>query len=407
MSSTTVQAQEPQTPLVSCVSDTQTPVPTFSIPKPQKTVVTETIGVHSNPIIGTPAETTAATTTSKIDPCITEIALPGDHPLGLTFGPDGNLWFSANENHIDRMLAHPPYTVTQIPVPLSSPLLVDMTPGPDGNMWFTDYFGHIGRVLTKEPNTVTVFAIPDGGDAQQIVAGPDGALWFTEYSANRVGRISAYPPYKIEQFTVPTTVTPDYGTSSGPTGITLGPDNNIWFVEQLGGKIGRVLTYGKHELTEFPVTTSVTTPDTAANGGLAWLYSIVSVPKDGTLWFTEIVGNSIGRIEAFGDNKITLFPLEDPSQASDITLGPDGDLWFNVNGPDYRSNNGAALGHIMSKAPNTIFEYYDVEAHGTGLTSGIHHDRSIWFDNGNYIGRIEVPCGKDEDCDDHRGFVSR
>jgi streptogramin lyase len=75
-------------------------------------------------------------------------------------------------------------------------------------MWFTAYAGQIGRILTKYPNTVTLFTIPDGGDGQQIVSGPDGALWFTEYNASRIGRIWPFPPYRIEQFPVPTTVAP-------------------------------------------------------------------------------------------------------------------------------------------------------------------------------------------------------
>ena len=52
---------------------------------------------------------------------------------------------------------------------------------------------------------------------------------------------------------------------------------------------------------------------------------------DGNLWFTEYLGNKVGKISPTGT--ITKFPL--PSGNSyplDITPGPDGNLWFTESG---------------------------------------------------------------------------
>src|SRR5438128_2059168 len=68
--------------------------------------------------------------------------------------------------------------------------------------------------------------------------------------------------------------------NSQPYGITGGPDGSLWFTEQLGNKIGRITTAGV--ITEFPIPTSGAYPGDIAAG------------PDGNLWFTEYYGNKIG-----------------------------------------------------------------------------------------------------------------
>src|SRR5262249_39827406 len=65
---------------------------------------------------------------------------------------------------------------------------------------------------------------PSSGPAG-ITVGPDGNLWFTESAApvNKIGRVSTSGVFA--EFPVPT-------PHSGPLGITAGPDGNLWFTEQ-------------------------------------------------------------------------------------------------------------------------------------------------------------------------------
>jgi virginiamycin B lyase len=67
------------------------------------------------------------------------------------------------------------------------------------------------------------------------------------------------------------------------SGITAGPDGNIWFCDLTGNNIWRVdLTF--HTLTRFPVPTPDAFPEDITTG------------SDGNLWFTELTAGKIGRI---------------------------------------------------------------------------------------------------------------
>ena len=77
---------------------------------------------------------------------------------------------------------------------------------------------------SAQPPTVVFqeFDVPGTGRVPtDIVLGPDGHLWFTEEAGNRIGRILATPQSgspvgTVTEFLIPT-------PNSGPTGITLGP----------------------------------------------------------------------------------------------------------------------------------------------------------------------------------------
>ena len=116
----------------------------------------------------------------------------GASPVGITAGPNGNLWFTEyNGNRIARIT--PLGVVTEFSTGISAGASPNgITLGPDGNLWFTETGGNrIGRitpagVVTEYSAGITANASPYG-----IREGPDGNLWFTETSANRIGRITA------------------------------------------------------------------------------------------------------------------------------------------------------------------------------------------------------------------------
>ena len=70
---------------------------------------------------------------------IAEFRLPNG-PVGITAGPDGNLWFTEGDvNTIGRI--SPAGIITEFSLP-SHPTakrdLVGITAGPDGNLWFAE-----------------------------------------------------------------------------------------------------------------------------------------------------------------------------------------------------------------------------------------------------------------------------
>jgi streptogramin lyase len=154
--------------------------------------------------------------------------------------------------------------------------------------------------------------------------------------------------------------------SSQPPAITAGPDGNLWFTEGVGNNIGRITTAGV--VTEFPVLT-------ASSG----LFGIAAGP-DGNVWFTEYTANNIGRITPAG--VVTEFPvLTASSKPTYIAAGPDGSLWFT----EYLGNK---IGRITPAGVVTEFPVLTASSALYGIAAG--PDGNRWFTEGvgNNIGRI-------------------
>jgi len=184
---------------------------------------------------------------------ITEFPLPKNcafefcGPVGITAGPDGNLWFAATDvNKIGRITprAALPSFPCQRPVgPLMAAGLSPSQPGRMATSGFTEAANDIGRItpaglVTQFP--VAGVCVPNEGcGAFGIIAGPDGNLWFTEGavdSTDDIGRLT--PAGSFTAFPLPT----DGSDGSEPYNITAGPDGNVWFTEVLAREIGRITT---------------------------------------------------------------------------------------------------------------------------------------------------------------------
>jgi virginiamycin B lyase len=116
--------------------------------------------------------------------------------------PNGNIWFSVwnytYSHWIGRMtprgqIAKYPFTDDVFPMGL--------TIGPDGNVWFTEYgSSEIGEM--SETGQLTEFKLPRAKSyPATFVSGPDGNLWFTEEGRDTIGRITLEG--KITEFPIP------------------------------------------------------------------------------------------------------------------------------------------------------------------------------------------------------------
>jgi virginiamycin B lyase len=194
-----------------------------------------------------------------------------------------------------------------------------------------------------------------------ITAGPDSNLWFTEAAANKIGRISISG--SLTEFLIPT-------AGSAPAGIATGRDGNVWFTESAADKIGRITTFGA--ITEFTLPTPAAGPYQIAAG------------SDGNLWFTELLANKIGRITTAG--VVTEFSIP-ATQGSPTGITPsiDGNLWFAEDGA---VGTLSEIGRITTQGAVVLFPISTPGSVPWTLTSG--PDGNVWFtDPGTaQIGRI-------------------
>ena len=222
---------------------------------------------------------------------ITTAGVITEYPLGfspsdaidIVQGSDKNLWLATDFNGIVRVT--PTGQVTPFSLPdgnSAQPSSVAL--GSDGNVWFLEAngpcfqgqnFTNIGKVTPT--GTITEYAVGLGGNGFGIAGGPDGRIWFADPGCTgfppRIGAINTdgsgltYYTTGIPTFTDTVinggdgnlyfgTFTNQIGriTTSGVVtvwnlpsssqfatlGMTIGPDNNIWFSNNAGDQVAAI-----------------------------------------------------------------------------------------------------------------------------------------------------------------------
>ena len=148
-----------------------------------------------------------------------------------------------------------------------------------------------------------------------------------------------------------------------PGGIAEGADGAMWFTEFVGDRIGRITVDGA--IAEYAL------PAGSSPVGIA-------AGSDGALWFTETDADRIGRITTAGS--IAHFALPAGSNPYGIVAGPDGALWFTANGSD-------RIGRISTSGERTSFAL-PPQSKPLEITAGA--DGALWFTetDADSIGRI-------------------
>ncbi len=283
------------------------------------------------------------------------VPTPDSQMLGITAGPDGNLWFTEQlGGKIGRIT--PAGVITEFPIPGTLVSPKQITAGPDGNVWFSDFIS-VGRITPA--GVITRFQIPSSSLPEGITTGPDGNIWVTLSSRDfQIARIT--PTGAITEYKVPGIIQLQ--------AITSGPDGNLWFTDPNGNHIGRITTAGSSTLFNMPP--EVTGP-----------YEIVTGP-DGNLWFTSAF--HIGRITPAG--VVTLFADPGGDGPRGITAGPDGNVW-------YTELTGNNIGRIGMDGRMREFRPPTVLAGPLDIAAG--PDGAMWFIeySKNKIGRLTTgPC---------------
>jgi virginiamycin B lyase len=175
----------------------------------------------------------------------TEFPLPnaGSEPYGITFGPDGNLWFTEYATGANKIGRYDPSTANfaEFAIPTASALATSIVLGSDGALWFTESgTNRIGRATLA--GSITDYAVA-GTTPLNAAEGSDGSVWFTLNGSNQIGSIT--PGETVTLYTIPT-------AASQPFDIVPGSDGALWFTERATGKLGRIATNGS--ITETTLT---------------------------------------------------------------------------------------------------------------------------------------------------------
>ena len=161
------------------------------------------------------------------------------------------------------------------------------------------------------------------------------------------------------------------GLSAAPNDIVSGPDGDLWFTETLGNKIGRMTTSGVL-VGEYPVTYPP--------------YRITTGP-DGSgktaVWFTEVGpahASKIGRLSVPSDPAVVPTRTEVDiatanAHAVGIESGPDGNIWF-------AEEDANKIGKLVP-ATGVITEYVVVGSSPRDIVTG--PDGALWFTEFKYL----------------------
>jgi virginiamycin B lyase len=279
----------------------------------------------------------------------------GAHPHDVAPAPDGDIWYTAQQQGALGILDPETGKVRQVPLGEgSSPHGVIQ--GPDGAAWITD--GGLNAIVRFDSTTaeIKVWALPqDVGYANLNTAAfdGDGLIWFTGQSGI-YGRLDpATGDMKI--FHAP--------EGRGPYGITATPDGDVYFVSLAGSYLASIDRKSGEALVIEPPT-----PDQGArrvwsdSRGRLWISEWnsgqVSVydPHDGSwnawrlpgdlprayavyvderdiVWLSDFGGNAVHAFDPQTD-KFTTYPTSMENADVRQINGRRGEVWLPVSGAD-------------------------------------------------------------------------
>jgi streptogramin lyase len=234
-------------------------------------------------------------------------------------------------------------------------------------------------------STFHEYPVPDNGfgvNLSGITAGPDGNVWFT--NAGDVFRSSRG---EIESITPAGTITTfPQPPNTEPTAIVTGADGNLWygghFPESFGQPaIGRITTGG--------TATTFLLPPGFEGQGFGFIVNVVTLGPDGNVWYGQSEyspgGDVIGHISPDGQATSSfiandLFGGGAQGGTLSMTAAPDGNIWFIpefLNGHYYAGRVTPDGQYTFFEAPGTDNGLWSITAGPDGnlWASAVHFDR--------------------------------
>ena len=200
---------------------------------------------------------------------------------------------------------------------------VDLAPDPGGFVSFIGFSGSPSNVqigyFFSSSGAVTAAPFPSSGTnvtvPQSITKGADGNLWVPYYihtpsqSSVESGVFQVTPSYTFSKFTFASPSACEITCR-----ITVGPDGNVWVALNAIATVARITTAGA--ITEFPL------PSAHAPSDITW-------GPDNNLW--SVYEKGLDRITPAGA-VMTFVNPQAPASLQRIAKGPDANLWVTDTG---------------------------------------------------------------------------
>ena len=248
-------------------------------------------------------------------------------PDGIAAGADGNVWLS--EPHADQVVRVTPEgeigAVRNGIVPNSEP--TSIAAGPDGALWAIqpalesspNRIGEAGLLRVTTRGVVTSYPFSATGARVAGSPRPGGSVWFTEtYGSPFLGR--ALPSGQIVQVPYSDAI---------PSDLAVGPADDAWGT--VGTRVVRVMPSGVERSWDVG----------ALAQGLCW--------GDGALW---IAGGANGVARLSSGGQLRWYATPAASDVQTVAVGSDGSIWF-TGVPDN------LLGRLL---PDGTLRWYELSA---------------------------------------------
>lgn len=240
-------------------------------------------------------------------------------PKAITISSDGNVWYTDDVNHRIGRLQPLSKEITEWSLPSTSSYPRGISAVSDRSIWFVEVGANNISNLNPFTNEVTEWSIPTSNSHPiDVVIDLEGKVFFTEDNGNKISRLDPLTN-ELTGWSVPTknpyTKGYPYNPSSRPFAIALDNDGNVWFTEIAGNKIGRLN----------PITNEI----------LEWLFPIklgfpmsIAIDPSGNAFFTTDADNKIVRLNPL-NGEMTEWDLPtNQAYPSGITTDNFGNVWF-------------------------------------------------------------------------------
>ena len=209
-----------------------------------------------------------------------------------------------------------------VPTAYGSPDGVSLDSG--GNLWFTESFSNTVGRLQPDSNTITLWALDPATHGHGIAVDDSVAnnvkVWFAEREDNNISSLDpATGSYVRHQHPIP---------DAQPHSVIVAPDHSVWFVETCGARVAQLIPGAANDTWNF--WRPPTTPTQCQGGppvGVGPLY-VIFVGTD--LWYSDGYNDNLIRLQP-ASNTFTIWPVPNGGTSGVTTqtdADPDGNIFF-------------------------------------------------------------------------------